>query len=108
VTVQLVEVKLALDTLKVPLLLAVPTRVPFTVMDAPPRAPLPCTERVVPTSDADETLIVEEPPPLRLGGPDASRVAVGEVSPVQARANNSKYAGRWRGMFNLLMEGLCE
>jgi hypothetical protein len=92
--VQPAEVKVELVRLKVPSLAAVPSRVPFTVMDAPPRAPLPLTERVVPTSDADETAIAEEPP--LLDGPEGSRVAVGVTSPPHARASSTRDSGKSR------------
>ena len=48
------------------MLLAEPMTVPFTEIDAPLFAPLPCTESVVPWSEADETLMAETLPPLPL------------------------------------------
>jgi hypothetical protein len=52
--------------LNVPVLLAVPMTVPFTEIEAPLFAPLPCTESVVPCREADETRMVEVLPPLPL------------------------------------------
>lgn len=60
--------------LNVPVLLAEPITVPFTEIDAPLFAPLPCTASVVPWSEADETRIVDvvPPPPLPLPLPEPS------------------------------------
>src|SRR4029453_12578525 len=59
--------------LNVPVLLAEPITVPFTEIDAPLFAPLPCTASVVPWSEADETWMVDVvPPPLPLPLPEPS------------------------------------
>jgi hypothetical protein len=111
VMVQVVDVKLELEMLKLPSLLAVPIRMPFTVMAAPPFAPLPWTASVVPTSDAADTRIADEPPPpppLNIGDPDASCVAVGVASLPHARANSTSDKGTSRCMaIPLALEWKC-
>jgi hypothetical protein len=96
VMVQVVDVKLELEMLKLPSLLAVPIQVPFTVMDAPPLALLPWTDSVVPTREAADTRIAVEPL-LNIGEPEASCVAVG-VASLHARANSTRETGRSRRM----------
>jgi hypothetical protein len=102
VTAQAVDVKLGLETLKLPLLLAVPSRMPFTVMVAPPLAPLPWTVRAVPTSDAADTWIADEPP-LSIAEPGARGVVVGVASLLHPRASRRRDKGTSRCMGYPLM-----
>lgn len=70
---------------------------PFTEIDAPPFAPLPCTASVVPWSEADETRMVDvvPPPPLPLPEPSLPEPLLNDAASGR-RAAESGRTGSWQ------------